>query len=80
VGQKLRQNMPEIALVWRQGLRPRVACCTAIEAVFIGQLLAGASLLAVLELLPTTPAAPFDISDWLAVSTQQGLLLGAQQL
>jgi hypothetical protein len=77
VGQKLRQNLPEIALVWRQGLRPMVALCTAAEAAFIGQLLAGASLLAALESNAlAAPAAPFDFQLWLPRAVQIGLLLG----
>ena len=77
VGQKLRQNLPEIALVWRQGLRPMVALCTAAEAAFIGQLRRGASLLAALESdeLAAT-AAPFDLQLWLPQAVQSGLLLG----
>jgi Putative DNA-binding domain len=77
VGQKLRQNMPEVALVWRQGLRPMVALCTAAEAAFMGQLLAGASLLAALESDErAAPAAPFDFQLWLPQAVQCGLLLG----
>jgi hypothetical protein len=81
VGQKLRHNLPEIALVWRQGLRPRVAPCTAVEAVFIGLLLAGASLLAALESdAPNKNMAAFDIQLWLPQAVQSGLLLGARVL
>jgi Putative DNA-binding domain len=77
VGQKLQQNTPEIALVWRQGLRPRVAGCTAAEAAFVGQLLAGASLLAALESLDQpTGIAPFDFQLWLPQAVQSCLLLG----
>lgn len=79
VGQKLRQNLPEVALVWRQGLRPKVALCTAAEAVFMGQLLAGASLLAALESDElAAPAAPFDLQLWLPQAVQSGLLLGVR--
>ncbi len=77
VGQKLRQSTPEIALVWRHGLRPRVAACTAAEAAFVAQLLAGASLLAALEndkLAARGP--PFDLQLWLPQAVQSGLLLG----
>ena len=77
VGQKLRQNLPEVALVWRQGLRPMVALCTVAAAAFIGQLLAGASLLAAFESDPlAAPAAPFDFQLWLPQAVQSGLLLG----
>ncbi len=77
VGQKLQQNLPEVAVVWRQGLRPRVALCTAAEAAFMGQLLAGASLLAALESDErAAPATPFDFQLWLPQAVQCGLLLG----
>jgi Putative DNA-binding domain len=77
VGQKLRQNMPEIALVWRHGLRPMVAACTATEAVFIARLLAGASLLAALESDGLAASDPsFDFQGWLPQAVQKGLLLG----
>ena len=78
VGQKLRQNLPEVALVWRQGLRSMVALCTVAEAAFMGQLLAGASLLAAFEsdALAAAPAAPFDFQLWLPQAVQSGLLLG----
>jgi Putative DNA-binding domain len=83
VGQKLRQKLPEISLVWRQGLRPKVALCTAADAAFVGQLLAGKSLLAALD--PTTADQTekednFDFNAWLPIAVQNGLLLGAQLL
>jgi hypothetical protein len=77
VGQKLRQNMPEIALVWRQGLRPRVALCSHSEAVFIHQLLNGEPLITALE-LAAAQETPLDFSNWLPQAVSQGLVLGAQ--
>ena len=77
VGQKLRQNTPEIALVWRHGFRPMVASCTAAEAAFVGQLLADAPLLAALDNMDQpTGTAPFDLQLWLPQAVQSGLLLG----
>ena len=77
VGQKLQQNVSEIALIWRQGLRPMVALCTVAEAAFIDQLLAGASLLATLESDELAASAtPFDFQLWLPPAVQKGLLLG----
>ena len=80
VGYMLRQNLSEVALVWRHGLRPMVARYTAAEAAFMGQLLAGASLLAALEsdesISIAAPAAPFDFQLWLPQAVQTGLLLG----
>jgi Putative DNA-binding domain len=84
VGYKLRQNIAETALVWRQGLQPRVSLCAANEAAFISQLLKRKSLLQALEtatsLCLSDPAAPFDISIWLPIAMQKGLLLGAKML
>ncbi len=84
VGQKLRQNTPEIALIWRQGLRPRVALCTVGEAAFIRHLLDGKSLLKALNTSASLPSSAsissFDFSNWLSWAAQNGLLLGAQLL
>jgi hypothetical protein len=75
VGQKLRGNLPEIALIWRQGLRPMVTFCAKAEAVFIDQLLSGNSLLASLEAATAQETAPFDFNAWLPAAVQSGLLL-----
>jgi Putative DNA-binding domain len=77
VGQKLRHSTPEIALVWRQGLRPLVAACTVAEAAFIARLLAGSSLLAALESDELAASDPsFDLQLWLPQAVKKGLLLG----
>ena len=79
VGTKLRQNTPEIALVWRHGLRPRVALCAKSEAQFLARLLSGKSLLAALESdAPPVNTAPFDFQLWLPQAVQSGLLLGVR--
>ncbi|HRH06917.1 MAG TPA: DNA-binding domain-containing protein [Burkholderiaceae bacterium] len=78
---KLRKISPESALIWRQGFRPSVAVCTAADAVFIQNLLDGASLASALdatETVGTTPA--FDFNSWLTQSAQSGLLVGAKLL
>jgi Putative DNA-binding domain len=84
VGQKLRDDAAEIALVWRQGLRPRVALCAANEAAFVERLLAGESLLKALNASTSEHSSelmsPLDISVWLPLAAQNGLLLGAQLL
>ena len=86
VGHKLRQQTPETALIWRHGLRPMVAQCPRAEAIFVQQLLAGASLLAALEAATAdsdsdsdsdSELAPFDFNHWLPQAAQNGLLLGA---
>jgi hypothetical protein len=84
VGQKLRQTVPEIALVWRQGLRPMVASCTTGEAAFISHLQAGKSLLAAIVATSTDDFANdllnFDFNVWLSKAVQSGLLLNAHLL
>jgi hypothetical protein len=84
VGQKLRQTAPEIALVWRQGLRPMVASCTTGEAAFISHLQAGKSLLAAIVATSTDDFANdllnFDFNVWLSKAVQSGLLLNAHLL
>jgi hypothetical protein len=80
VGQKLQQKSPEIALVWRQGLRPMVALCTASDAAFVGQLLAGKSLLDALNTATEEESGKFDFNAWLPLAVQNGLLIGAQLL
>lgn len=83
VGQKLRQNSPEIALVWRQALRPMVGTIGPAEAVFLTHLLAGESLLASLNsalsaTLTTDVSTPFDFATWLSQAVTKGLVLGAK--
>jgi Putative DNA-binding domain len=80
VGQKLQQKLPEIALVWRQGLLPKVALCTAADAAFVGQLVAGKSLLTALDVATAEESDKFDFNAWLPIAVQNGLLLGAQLL
>jgi Putative DNA-binding domain len=84
VGIKLRQNRGEIALIWRQGLQPRVSVCTASEAVFMNHLFDGKSLLKALDTVSSAQSsksmAPFNFSTWLSFAAQNGLLVGAQLL
>ena len=83
VGQKLRHNSPEIALVWRQALRPMAGAIGSAEAVFLTYLLAGESLLASLNsalsaTLTTDVSTPFDFATWLSQAVTKGLVLGAE--
>jgi Putative DNA-binding domain len=78
VGQKLRKNVSETALIWRQDLRPMVSNCSAGEATFIHQLLSGNSLLAALETPLTDESGPFDFNAWLPLAVQSGLLLSVR--
>ncbi|MBK7026706.1 MAG: putative DNA-binding domain-containing protein [Polaromonas sp.] len=78
---KLRKSSPESALIWRQGFRPSVALCTSADAVFIQNLLDGASLASALDATKTVGTAPaFDFNTWLTQSAQSGLLVGAKLL
>ena len=84
VGQKLRHNVSETTLIWRQGLRPMAALCPVSEAAFIEHVLDGKSLLIALNetasLQASASIAPFDFSNWLSRAVQNGLLLGAKLL
>jgi Putative DNA-binding domain len=80
VGHKLRQCTAEIALVWRQGLRPMVSSCTDGEAAFIRALLAGNSLLASLESPTSDTLASLDFNTWLPHAVQNGLLVAVRLL
>ena len=70
-GRLLQNRIGETALVWRQGLTPRLRPAQAGEPAFIAALLANASLL---DALAAAPA--LDFNAWLAPAVQQGLLIG----
>ena len=70
-GRLLQNRIGETALVWRQGLTPRLRLAQAGEPAFIAALLANASLL---DALAAAPA--LDFNAWLAPAVQQGLLIG----
>jgi hypothetical protein len=69
-GARLRNGRAEDALVWRQGLRPRLRHAFAGEADFVSQLCQGSAF------GPALDAAPdLDIQQWLTDAVQSGLLL-----
>ncbi len=72
--QRLNDGVAECALVWRQGLRPRVSACTPAEARWLEALIAGASLPDALE---GVADPSFDLGSWLPNAVQQGQVLGA---
>lgn len=78
VGNLLRHTVAQHALVWRAGLRPMVASCSAGEAAFVSQLQHGDSLLAALDSLPLNNSHNFDLNTWLPHAVQTGLLLGVR--
>lgn len=72
--QRLNDGVAECAVVWRQGLRPRVAACTPAEARWLEALIAGASLP---DALDGVADPSFDLGSWLPHAVQQGQVLGA---
>ena len=73
VGQLVRGRAGQDALVWRSGLQPLVRQAQAGEAAFVAALLRGQSLGDALN-----QAGAFDISTWLPMAVQTGLLLGVR--
>ncbi len=68
----------EHALVWRQGLRPRLRASSAAEHGLLAGLQAGLSLETALA--ATAPDTSFDFNDWLSQAVQSGLVTGAHLL
>lgn len=68
----LANKEAEAALVWRDGLRPRVRRARPGETEFIDAIQRGQTLLAALD-----GARDFDFNDWLAPAAHEGLLLWA---
>jgi hypothetical protein len=75
VGRRLRSGVGECAMVWRQGLRLRIAACSPSEAAFVQAVLAGASLAAALE-----RASGLEFNLWLPAAVQSALVIGVVPL
>ena len=75
VGQQLRDAVSQEALVWRDGLRPRVRQAEPGEALFVQALLGGDSLGAALDDAPL-----LDFSVWLPAAVQSRLLIKVFEL
>jgi hypothetical protein len=73
VGHMLRDGVAQEALVWRSGLRVEVREAQRGEVALVGALLAGQTLGRALE-----GATELDISAWLPMAVQSGLLLGVR--
>ncbi len=71
---KLAARTAETALVWRDGLRPRVREALPGEPDFVAALQRGASLAAALAVAPQ-----LDFQAWLGPAYHGGLVLGAQK-
>lgn len=74
-GARLRGGVKEIALVWREGLQPRLRQALPGEPSVLGALAEGRSLADALQAAPE-----LDFGAWLAVAVQAGLVLGARAL
>ena len=74
-GERLRGQVQEAALVWRQGLKPSLRHAQPGELLFIAALQEKRSLAAALAAAPA-----FDFNPWLVPAVQTGLLLGARAL
>lgn len=78
-GARLRQGQGETALVWRQGLRPRVVSCSAVVALLIEHTQAHHNLSSALEASLSHASAEsihFDFSTWLSDAVTRGLVIG----
>lgn len=71
-GRRVRSRVPETALVWRQGLKPRLREAAPGEAGFVIALQEKRSLAGSLAAAPG-----FDFNEWLVPAVQSGLLLAA---
>lgn len=71
--QKLQQGVAETALVWRQGLKPRLCSISAAEHALVLSLQSGASLARAIEGVPA-----LDFQSWLASAVAGGLVVGAR--
>ena len=75
VGRRLGAGVAEAALVWREGLRPRVRQALPGEAELILALLAGQALGSALD-----SAVDIDFQAWLPMAVQTGLLLSVKSI
>lgn len=73
VGQLMQAGAVENALVWRHGLRTQVRAAQTGEAAFVTALLNGETLGNALDQVPM-----LDVSAWLPMAVQSGLLLGVR--
>jgi hypothetical protein len=72
-GQRLRQGIPETALIWRYGLEPRLRVAKPGEMTLLAAFQSGATLLEALAAAPR-----LDFQAWFAPAVQSGLIVGAK--
>ena len=77
---RLRQGHTETALIWRQGMKPRVMPCTAVAAALIAQLQSGSDVASALDCAMGAAVrgeeADFDFSRWLTEAVTEGVVVG----
>lgn len=80
--QRLREGQGEHALVWRQGLRPRIAPVPTTAAALLQCLLAGTDLPQALDAAsaPANGGEALDFSAWLHSAVADGLVIGVHRL
>ncbi|MBT9553648.1 MAG: putative DNA-binding domain-containing protein [Hydrogenophaga sp.] len=83
--QRLRNGQGEHALVWRQGLRPRIAGIAPAAAALVQTLLSGFDLPQSLDTAcahadPDAVSDVFDFSAWLTAAVTDGLVIGVHQM
>lgn len=78
---RIRAGEGEHALVWRQGLRPRIAGIAPAAAALVQALLDGTDLPAALDAAGAADglSEPFDFSAWLTAAVTDGLVIGVHR-
>jgi hypothetical protein len=77
VAQQMQQGLTETALIWRQGLAPRLTACTPPEAALLTVTLGGADLLTAVDAAESAGSdVPFDFATWLHDAVSTGLVVG----
>jgi hypothetical protein len=80
--QRLRDGQGEHALIWRQGLRPRLQQISPAASALVQALLAGADLPRALDAAGTASSDQdaFDFSVWLSAAVTDALVIGVHSL
>lgn len=80
VGQRLREGRAEHAVIWRQGLRPRIAWHDATAHALLTALLAGAALPQAIDATGHAASTDqnIDFSAWLIAAVTDGLVMGVR--
>ncbi|HEX5739845.1 MAG TPA: DNA-binding domain-containing protein [Hydrogenophaga sp.] len=83
VGAMLRLGVKQTALIWRHGLRPRLAPCPPAVNVMLSALMEGCDLVSALDATSGAESAngarfDFDFSEWLSGAVIDGLVIGVR--